>query len=131
MVHICSTNGKQPINLACRNHSLPIVKYSIENSKTSELPSLLLHEACHNDDPEVLRYMTCESNDCGMNLADANGDIPLHLAICMKRSNESIYDLIEQTENISQKNYDGNTPLHKACSIVEPSYDRYNDRRRN
>ena len=127
LAHIRNKNDKQPIHLACHNHRLLIVKHFFQNTKSSELPSLLLHEACYNENSDVLKYViTNPSHSHDINLADANGDIPLHLAICLKRSKECIHDLIQLTTNINQKNRDGNTPLHEACATTN-EYDDDDD----
>ena len=112
--------------MACHNHGLLIVEHFYKITKSSELPSLSLYEACHNEDPHVLKYMiTNMSHSQDINLADINGDIPLHLAIRLKRSKECIHGLIQLTKNVNQINHDGNTPLHEACAIITPSYDDY------
>ena len=113
---IPNDEGNQVIHLACRCRTYSVVQYLHEEygCNSVELPSLLLHEAFKNEDVSegtlkyAIKYFHSDSN-----LPNADGDIPLHLAIRKRKSLQSIYSLVKQTTDINVSNYLGNTPFHE------------------
>ena len=70
--------------------------------------------------PDILEFMmtNIKYHIHDINLPDKNDEIPLHLAIRLKKSRKCICDLIALTGIINQKNCDGDTPLHELCMRI-------------
>ena len=111
---ICNNDGKQPLHLACQNQVLSVVKYLHQQYKclSLEVSPFLLHSACHNDDPAVLKYII-ENVVHEVNFPDADGDLPLHIALRHSSSVPVTFSLIRRTKNINAANNQGNTALHE------------------
>ena len=111
---ICNNEGKQVIQLACRNQSYLVVEYLHKEYGRNllELPPLLMHEACQNKDEGVLKYAILHFSQ-DINLPNADGNFPLHLAIRHRKSLRIIYSLIKRTRDINVMNNLRNTPLHE------------------
>ena len=111
---ICNNDGKQPLHLACQNQVLSVVKYLHQQYKCLplEVSPFLLHSACHNDDPAVIKYIT-ENVVHEVNVPDADGDLPLHIALRHSSSVPVTFSLIRRTKDINAANNQGNTALHE------------------
>ena len=111
-------DGKQPLHLACRYQNLAVVQYLHEQYKLQSLktPPFVLHEACHNGDPPLLKYMI-EHFGHEVNIPNADGDLPLHIALRHGCSMPITYSLIKRTKNINVTNNQGNSPLHDLCLV--------------
>ena len=127
MSNLTSSNNdnKQPVHLACRHHRLNIVEYLCERvyDSVDKLPSAVLYEACLNDNPGVLEYIT-RKFDYDADVSNADGDLPLHLAVRQERSTPGTIELVKKTVNINYNNLKGNTPLHELYSCNKSRYDR-------
>ena len=130
LIRICNNDGNQVIHLACHYYGLSVVKHFHKMFESLEFPSQLLHESCHNKNPDILEFMltNIKYHNHDINLPDKNCDIPLHLAIRHKKSMKCISDIIQLTGNINQINDYGNTPLHEACRRISwDSIDKEDD----
>ena len=110
--------NKQPLHLACQYQSLAMVQYLIKqyNIKSLKAPAFILHAACHNDDPAVIKY-SIEHFGHEVNIPNADGDLPLHIALCHGSKIPITYSLIKRTKDINATNNQGNTPLHELCIL--------------
>ena len=86
-VSVQNNSGDTPVHIACKLNAIPIVCFlSQSNGFASVLSS-----------------------------ANADGNLPLHLALNHKMFSKEIFDCISKCENRNADNKDGNTPLHIAC----------------
>ena len=103
------------VPLACRYQKLSYVKFLCEKYVSSvEPPHSILCEACQNEIKNVLEYILAKYKE-RFNFDDpnANGDLPVHLALKTKVCVNSTVFLIKSTKNINYTNLLGNTPLHE------------------
>ena len=114
------------IQLACHHQGLNVVEYLCEHvyDSVDKISSAVLHEACLSDDPGILEYIA-RKFDFDADIPNANGDIPLHLAVRVKKSTLGTIELVKKTIKINHQNMKGNTPLHELYSA---NYTYYYDR---
>ena len=110
--------SKQPLHLACQYQSLTVVQYLQEqyNLKSLKAPPFILHAACHNDDPTVIKY-SIEHFGHEVNIPNADGDLPLHIALRHGSEIPITFSLIKRTKDINATNNQGNTSLHELCIL--------------
>ena len=113
------------LHLACHYQKFNTVKYLCKKytSLSSEPPMSVLYEACLNCNGNVLQYIlkTFEQN-FDVNVPNADGDLPLHLAAKMKVCKDSTVLLVKKTTNINYKNNQGETPLHELYNSEEKTF---------
>ena len=97
------------------NGSLPTDEHGISGN-------IPLHEACKNENVEVVRILLKEFH-CDQAIRNLEGELPLHLA-CRQRSLE-IVELVSSTYDATIQNRAGDTPLHIACERGELEIVRY------
>ena len=125
---IDNCESKQPLHLACQYQSLVLVRYLQKqyNLKSLKKPPFILHAACHNDDPAVIKY-SIKLFGHEVNIPNADGDLPLHIALRHGSEITITYSLIKRTKDINAINNQGNTPLHELCILGEEPLCSCND----
>ena len=84
-------------------------------SSSLDVPPSVLYEACLNTDQDVLEYIL-KTFKHDVNIPNASGDLPLHLAVRASVCVRSTIVLTKSTKDINHLNFAKNTPLHELCS---------------
>ena len=125
-IKVPNTAGELPLHIACGRsrydpqlQSLDIVKVVSDcnvNTQTREDKNTPLHIACRQRNFEITRYLS-EEKDCDVNVQNAAGELPLHIA-CAHGQSWYALDIVKLVSDCNvntqtQRNED--TPLHVAC----------------
>ena len=113
--------GNTPLHIACENCHYNIADFLIHEGNCINVcrqgdKATPLHIACDLGDLDMVKLLvTCTSQKCDVNVADANGDTPLHFAAT--KSNLKLCRMLLSNghcEPNKQKHTTGETPLHIA-----------------
>ena len=110
-------DGDTPLHLTCysKGDSSEIVKLLIEKgcdpNCRNKKQRTALHIAAHKGNVKLICTLMAKGK-FDLNIADEDGNIPLHYA-CFNGSQDAVKEFLKC--NINSTNKDGNTPLHIAC----------------
>ena len=130
-------NNELPVHIACRHHSLDIVKVVSEGQvdfnvqtqsgdtplhiaceeavgkiEVDEVHKVYVHNECKRQRTEVVRYLAVVKK-CDPTVQNNSGDLPLHI-ICRGRASLELVKLVSNC-NVDAKTKSGDTPLHEVC----------------
>ena len=77
-----------------------------------------LHLACVYKQEVVVRYLV-EAMRCDTSIANANGELPLHISLRLHSSVDIQKRLCPSSSMCNTQDNGGNTPLHIACKSIE------------
>ena len=138
---IPNRNNELPVHIACRRHSLDIVKVVSEgqvdlNAQTQcgdtplhiaceeavgeievdeevdEVHNVSVHNECKRQRTEVVRYLAVVKK-CDPTVQNNSGGLPLHI-ICRGMASLELVKLVSNC-NVDATTKSGDTPLHKVC----------------
>lgn len=111
-----SCTRKTCVILNCNKENLDSISYFIKEvgniNVQGKYGDTLLHHACKNNYPEIMKYLI--SNNADIDAMNNSGETPLHIA-CTLGKLDIIQLLVENKANINAQNNRDETPLHYAC----------------
>jgi len=117
--------GETPLYLACRRGFLKVAEVLIAKGADTMSRNLegntILHGACSciSYDNDVMNLIKLLLKKMPIEIENANGDTPLHLASLVMNVNIVTF-LLENGANPNKQNIVGNTPLHMICQLRVP-----------
>ena len=130
-IEIEDKNDNRPLHIACLfSKNVELVKHLVEEVKCDvnakgQYGYTPLHCACHNNQIEIVRYLTSLSS-CVIEIDDKNDNWPLHIACLFSNNVELIKHLVEEVKcDVNAKGQYGYTPLHCACHNNQIEIVRY------